>query len=136
MDRKSDQNLNLIKLNQSATTNVSSVYGQSPMATPQQQTPRNPTPTSAPPPVSSMAQNGFNQNVSQPMPNFSFNQMPKVIISYNTNFIFHHPLLTRARFTTRTRVNPSIYNFCALIHANEKYQSINYNIPCVCERVL
>ena len=66
---------------QQATTNVSSVYGQSPMATPQPQTPQqNPTPTSAP--TSMAAANGFNQNVSQPMPNFSFNQMPKVIIQF------------------------------------------------------
>ena len=42
------------------------------------------TPTSVP--ASSMTQNGFNQNVS-PMPNFSFNQMSKVIPSKLTILI-------------------------------------------------
>ena len=65
-------------------TNVTSVYGQA-MATPTPHQSGGPTasqagstPTSVP--ASSMTQNGFNQNVS-PMPNFSFNQMSKVIPS-------------------------------------------------------
>ena len=85
--------LRVVKLvnNFLGNTNVTSVYGQA-MATPTPHQSGGPTaasqagstPTSVP--ASSMTQNGFNQNVS-PMPNFSFNQMSKVIPSKLTILI-------------------------------------------------
>ena len=71
---------------------MTSVYGQT-MATPAPggTTPAAQPPTSAAPHptvTSAMSQNGFSQNVS-PMPNFNFNQLPKVTSSTNSQILIH-----------------------------------------------